>query len=339
MTSVDDNAVLSRMPVLEGTERQVDWAVRIRETRIMAVLAQRYVYGTRSSGGGALTDGETGRWEFTPANIADLMGWLGAIRAASWWIETRFLGHTEFVLAAGRKGGLRHCMMPPKADAAAVSVLAEATLAPPKVRCTIAEVSVLGDAVQVALAGFDEEANHLLKRCAFRWGGTAWIREVCDNVAADRAIEVALRLLELGSPVRIIDAALRGRAEAQEYQPEPVRRVEVGRSEKYGRKFRLIWTFDLHPQRCRAAARMLRGVKVFEDAAYVGAGHYEDIVDFAAQHGFTIASDAQALIEAERAKILDAPRMTAKPKRAQVQETSAPRPEATGEIDAELHDE
>jgi hypothetical protein len=132
---------------------------------------------------------------------------------------------------------------------------------------------------------------------------------------------------------------LRQRVVENDYEPESPRRVEVSTSKKYSTKFHLVWALDGNPAQCKKAASQLRGAKVFDDGAYVSAGHFEDILDFADQNGFAITPEAQSLIDAEKQKLAGAVKVAAQP---EVTEGAPPKPAlaaATGEIDAELLDD
>lgn len=319
---------------LRGSEKQIDWAERIRNGVLYAFeliddaeLCDRARNKTRSA---FEQNSHHHRLEIIEA--------LSCIDSASWWIENRGRSLSAYLRAAVELGRKARQVSPPPYDAAAAAVLAAATLAPPKVFGPIAEVSIDGCSVRVVLSEFDQDGNAFLKAHGARWDDPAWRRDVEEGVAPQHAVEIAIALLSKGYPVRIFDEALRKRVVDHDYDPVPPRRVEVAHHEKHGTKFRLAWAFDSNPWECERLANKLRGAKVFGDAAHVAASHYEDIEDFARQHGFVITAAARALIDAERAKILKAERVTPHPKIAPVTITQAERQPLTGEIDAELAD-
>jgi hypothetical protein len=157
-------------------------------------------------------------------------------------------------------------------------------------------------------------------------------------MAGHRAVEIAVRLIAHGCPVRIFDEALRQRVIENDYEPESPRRVDVSISEKYSTKFHLVWALDDKPMKCQKAARQLRGAKVFDDGAYVSASHFEDIQDFATQNDFTVTPEAQSLIDVERGKLAGSVRVAAHPKAAAGIPAKPALAPANGEIDAELRD-
>ncbi len=323
-------------PTLTGSEKQVPWATDIRASRIKVV-----------GSGCLLLKSSSMLFNAPPISqeqSEELMRCLQSIRRAHWWIETRTLGYGQFMLAAFDEGFKARYVTPPQDNATphalqAAAVLAEALLAPAKTHGPIAEVSLAAGKVRVVLIEFDEATNTLLKRCGYHWEAPAWVRQAADDVAGHRAVEIAVRLLAHGCPVRIFDEPLRQRAVENDYEPESPRRVEVSTSKKYSTKFHLVWALDGNPAQCKKAASQLRGVKVFDDGAYVSAGHFEDILDFADQNGFAITPEAQSLIDAEKQKLAGAVKVAAQPK---VTEGVPPKPAlaaATGEIDAELLDD
>ncbi|MBU2772605.1 hypothetical protein HMI48_01345 [Acidithiobacillus ferrooxidans] len=309
---------------LTGSEKQISWAADIRASRMLVAKSGRVLFGA------LLTSREQSE---------EFMICLQSIRRAHWWIETRTLGHGQFLLAALDEGFKAQYVAPPPSNEAAHAVLAEALLAPTKPRGPIAEVSLATGKVRVVLIEFDEATNTLLKRCGYRWDAPAWTRQAVNDMAGHRAVEIAVRLLAHGCPVRIFDEALRQRAVENDYEPESPRRVEVSTSEKYSTKFHLVWALDEKPSQCKKAAQQLRGAKVFDDGAYVTASHFEEIQDFASQNGFTITPEAQSLIDVEKGKLAGSVKVAVHPKA--VSEIT-PKPvlaPANGEIDAELLDD
>ncbi|MHB8226726.1 hypothetical protein [Acidithiobacillus sp.] len=311
------------LPALTGSDKQVSWATEIRTARLNIATLDTAIPGEPP----------------TPRAPQDeFLRCLQGIRRAHWWIETRTLGRAPFMLAAFDEGIKARYVTPPQDNAAAHAVLEEALLAPTRTRGPIAEVSLAAGKVRVVLIEFDEDTNTLLKRCGYRWDDPAWTRLVVDDMAGHRAVEIAVRLIAHGCPVRIFDEALRQRVIENDYEPEPPRRVEVSTSAKYRTKFHLVWTLDEKPVQCKKAAQQLRGAKVFDDGAYVSASHFEEIQDFASQNGFTITPEAQSLIESEKGKLAGSVKVAARPKAAAVIPPKPVLAPANGEIDAELLD-
>ncbi len=312
------------LPALTGSDKQVAWATEIRTARLNIATLDLAIPGEEPPTSRAPQD--------------EFLRCLQSICRAHWWIETRTLGRDPFILAAFDEGIKARYVTPPKDNATAHAVLDEALLAPSRVRGPIAEVSLTTGKVRVVLIEFDEDTNTLLKRCGYRWAAPAWTRPVAEDVSEHRAIEIAVRLLAHGCPVRIFDEALRQRTVENAYEPESPRRVEVSTSAKYSTKFHLVWALDEKPSQCKKAAQQLRGAKVFDDGAYVTASHFEEIQDFASQNGFTITQEAQSLIDVEKGKLAGSVKVAAHPKA--VSEIT-PKPvlaPANGEIDAELLD-
>lgn len=316
-------AVKTEWPDLAGSDKQVAWASKIRASRIGDAELEATLFWKSSA---------------SRKQAEEFLEYLRSITRAHWWIETRTLGRSPFMLAALDEGIKARYVTPPQSNEAAHAVLAEATLAPEKASGPIAEVSLATGKVRVVLIEFDKDTNTLLKRCGYRWDDPAWTRLVVDDMAGHRAVEIAVRLIAHGCPVRIFDEALRQRVIENDYEPESPRRVEVSISEKYSTKFHLVWALDDKPMKCQKAARQLRGAKVFDDGAYVSASHFEDIQDFATQNDFTVTPEAQSLIDVERGKLAGSVRVAAHPKAAAGIPAKPALAPANGEIDAELRD-
>ncbi|AEM48117.1 hypothetical protein Acife_1997 [Acidithiobacillus ferrivorans SS3] len=305
-------------PSLTGSAKQVPWATDIRKFRI-----------------------DQARHNQITSREQDIMEFLRNIRSAHWWIETRSLPHTVFTQSALDQFAKCRYLAPPKTDMVADMALAEATLVPPALRGPVTEVSISSNTVMVLLIEFDADVNKLLKRFRFHWEAPAWVRQAWTDVVEHRAIEIAVRLLEYGCPVRIFEEALRLRVIEHDYEPEPTRRIEISRSDKYSAKFHLVWALDEDMTGCERAARQLRGAKVFNDGAYISPSHYEDVQDFADQNGFAIMPDAREMITNEQQKLVKAVKVVAKPRKkaaVAIQKKSVLAP-VTGMIDAELADE
>jgi hypothetical protein len=314
----------AELPGLTGSDKQVSWATEIRASRINIAKSDTMLFGMLST---------------TREQSEEFLKCLQSIRRAHWWIETRPLGRGQFMAAVFDEGLKARYVTPPKDNATAHAVLDDALLAPTKTRGPIAEISLATGKVRVVLIEFDEATNTLLKRCGYRWEAPAWTRQAVDDMAGHRAVEIAVRLLAHGCPVRIFDEALRQRVVENDYEPESPRRVEVSISAKYSTKFHLVWALDEKPSQCKKAAQQLRGAKVFDDGAYVTTSHFEEIQDFASQNGFTITQEAQSLIDVEKGKLAGSVKVAAHPKA--VSEIT-PKPvlaPANGEIDAELLDD
>lgn len=309
---------------LSGTRKQIPWAEKIRAARLRFIWVDRLAFSSRIA---------------SEEESSEIIKFLRNISSAHWWIETRMLDRDNFLRAAIDACFKARYAIPDEDDTMATAVLDEALLAPSKIRGPIAEVSLAVKKVRVVLIEFNEDTNTLLKKYGFRWEAPAWTRQVSDDLAGHRAVEIALQLLAHGCPVRIFDEALRLRTVNHDYEPESPRSVEVSIHEKYSTKFHLVWSRDEKPEQCQKAAKQLRGAKVFDDGAYVALCHFEEIQDFAIQNGFTITPEAQSLMDNEKGKLSGAVKVAARPKAGVV---TAHKPElapANGEIDAELLDD
>ena len=320
----DDDRASAKLPPLIGSERQVEWAASIRDARMCHAALLCDMSLARGS---------------SRQQAQEYLKSLPVRTSAHWWIETRNLPIKAFLIAAFESPIQPPFVLPPSPSKAALAVLADATLAPTKVRGPVAEISLASAKVRVLLAEFDKDANSVLKRSGCRWDAPEWVMDAPVDIAVHRAVEIAVRLLAQGCPVRIFDDALRQRVMSNDYEPQPQRRVDVSTSEKYARKFRLTWALDKDARQCMWAARALHGAKVFDDAAYVSASHFEDIEDFARRNGFAITPEAQALIDAERQKLLGAVQVKARPKAGPALPPKPARAPATGAIDDALRDD
>ena len=214
----------------------------------------------------------------------------------------------------------------------------EATLYPyKKIKGPVATVAINDGTVRVRLDRFCENTNKILKGHRFRWEKPVWMREVHDpSVIEHRAVDIALRLMRGGCPVRIRDKRLRDKIIASDYEPEPSRILDVSHREKYGTQFLLSWFsddnmgYDFRP-------RQLPGAKVFDYACFVDPLYFDSVLDFAEQHGFAITEAAAELID--KGQEIRDQSLSIRPRVKNAPLTVIPeRPQATGEIYAELAD-
>ena len=206
-----------------------------------------------------------------------------------------------------------------------------------KIKGPLATVAINGGAVRVSLAGFCEDTNKTLKGHRFRWEKPVWVRQIADTAVIEhRAVDISLRLMRGGCPVRIRDKRLRDKVITSDYEPEPSRILDVSHREKYGTKFLFSWfsddkmDYNFHPRRLPSA-------KVFDYAAFIDPLYFDSVLDFAEQHGFAITEAAVELI-GKGQEIRDQA-LSIRPRVKNAPLAAVPeRPSATGKIDAELVD-
>lgn len=313
-----EEAAAADLPVLQGTEKQVAWAEVIRSTqlrriaRVESMLEERVFLTEHAAMAFVLRDG---------------IALIRAATTASWWIGARDfdLGEPMYLLSllAGKPEGsfygakladvvvqarahMAGLATPPPVPAPQALVddaKAEATLRPaaPKTE-TIAEVRALASAIEILFPERRDDFRDLAKgalRC--QWTAGRWARSMTSTTGtpADRAAEVAHRLLAAGFCVRVYDPAIRAAALAGSYTPECRRWVQVFREGANNGRLALCWS---RPDDLYGVAKRIPGAR-WDGTAHcmaVPVEQFEQVMDFAEIHHFEISDTARTAIDAAR---------------------------------------
>jgi len=345
-----EKPTIPAFPKLIGSEKQIDWAgdIRIERHRELSEfldpkspwpsLWSDHFSGISHYQG---VSEEAARWR-----RAEIVNIARSIPSAHWWIETRQLGLRDFLLEAFDWVRVRKINMPTldKLGEPENDKFMEGMIVPPNSHGAIAEIQEHQGRIRVRLSVFDEEAIDILKKHFFLWVDTRkiWERIVKwdpgRDLRQDRAVEIGVLFLQNGHAVFITDKRLRERVATGDYQPEVLRRIEVSKSERWGTRFRLLWTGEKDAVTLARLVTKIRGSKVYPDAAYLPSSKFEEVEDFVEAHGFTLTDGARELISQERrTKSLRMvgvdPGPASPPKEKQRIKT------ASGEIDASLLDD
>ena len=140
----------------------------------------------------------------------------------------------------------------------------------------------------------DEAWRVACKRLLYGWSFNCWKRTFAEGVdVAERAAELAHRLLLAGFVVEADDAIMQ-MALAASYTPETFRYVRAYVAGEYAGWFCITWARneDLYSLATRLPTAHWDG-----RAVVVSREHYEEVLDFAATHGFLLSDGAKALAQ------------------------------------------
>lgn len=266
------------LPELEGTEKQIRWAEVIRLKLI------------------ALIDEGVARWTPTPEKKQTLLEAVNAVKghkSASFWIEHRE-SSAQIVIEAYLK---KNPPLSPAEKDLAADASAEATVRPADpITETVAEIRPLEKRVEVSFPEKREDFWRLIKiELHFQWSGTCWTREMSIKTgpAVHRAAEVGHRLLAAGFPVSIFDSSVRGMAVSGNFEPECRKWITKLLEGRYEGWFCIRWTRDSGD--FYKEAKLLPASRYHKPSVVVPAEHFEDVLDFAAVHGFRLSAGAEEL--------------------------------------------
>lgn len=107
LSAATDAAKAAGLPELEGTQKQIDWAITLRE-RVIGITEERWNEVSQETLNLAVTNGrdvEAERAEWFSAR-AELTKWLSSQKEAAWWIDRRNWGADRIATEYYRSAGL-----------------------------------------------------------------------------------------------------------------------------------------------------------------------------------------------------------------------------------------
>jgi hypothetical protein len=359
------------LPELTGSEKQVAWALAIRdaffETAQKELEAQgnefgKHVYSSVINGYLENTDA---KWWIDHRNSAYMTGRirLGSyvekllkyfeIERTSPDVNERLgdamlkLSESEvynLLMAAERGEDLRRGVTPVTAE----QIEAEAETAAARIirpedpqTETVAVIEKSKSMVYVKTPVFSKRAVGLLKKMGFTWEKYehrwAWKYNEAVN---DRVIEIAVHLLSWGYVVSVPELWMVEKIQNADYQPLNTRKVYVRPD---GEKFGITWHRD--DGDFYDAAKRIDGARWDRDAGVmsVPSTSFDEVLDFAEMYGFAVSDKVKALTE--KAKIMRDKALVAdvKPIVKEMPEPTGGKPKklnpVKAEIDASLRDE
>jgi hypothetical protein len=297
-----------KLPELTGSEKQVAWALRIRQKAIEG-------FDELLAKGEALLAEEV-----EPEDREDLQQEIEVCRSArawylseqttaAWWIDNRDYYAVELILKyqkAVRSGKIK-IQKPETAEETEIREAAQAeTVAEPenKTHPDVAEITVREDKIMATYAKNDD-FRAVLKGLGYSWDADshAWTKQMTVTTGApeERAAELGNKLLNAGFAIRIANPdTLRAAVEGR-YTPEHQRWIMARTSGDYSGwlVIRLIRGEDLY-----GAAKAIRSSRYDKPDVVVPASEFAAVEDFATCYDYRISPAAQALIKAARAKVM-----------------------------------
>jgi hypothetical protein len=203
----------------------------------------------------------------------------------------------------------------------------------------IGRVAILDDAVTARYPEKDDVWRVTCKKLLYQWEFTRWQRSFAAGVNLQhRAAELTHRLLRAGFIVEVEEAVAELVTTAT-YEPESFRNVRAYTAGEYAGWFCITWarSEDLYGLATRLPSAHWDG-----RAVVVSHEYFEEVIDFAATHGFVLSDGAKKLAEQEQQErdsiiILPVPPLPKLPP-ATDKRPSLPAPEFV-EIDRELMDD
>jgi|GEM_PF-5161670 len=341
------------LPDLVGTEKQIQWAMTLRQSvldsieqalsvvRVVASidrkaieLDQILIAKAESQVDAAIAHlTEQAQWLARSAanDLLDILGDLVAIEQlgailkeqnkASWWINNA--GYPIASLAKALRGDIEQRLAQAAAPVMPAAIVAgaqaEALLKPAAEPLSnqIAEIKLQGVKLQVALAEKNEEFRQLMRGLGFHWDGALWVRVlgVTTGDPVDRMAETAHRIIGAGFMVRLYDNEARAKAVSGEFSPEQTRWLTKSAGGSFDGWVCIQWprSDDLY-----RPAKALPGARYKNGFVYVPPGSVQEAADFAEHYGFSLSAGVRQMLDAHtqalaHGTVIDEPKKPAAP--------------------------
>lgn len=332
------------LPELTGSEKQVAWAITIRQEFVAQAEKIIAYYEDKAVRPRIADDPErkVAAHELIQAMRQVVENRLLAQTSARFWIDNRdnygVMGLNDWLpLQAEKLLAEPPQVVPKKVQEQAIE---DMTMRPPEpISSLVAEIRIQGKLVTARYPERNEDFRLLLRGLKYTWEGGQWVRKIgtSDGDPMDRATELGVKLLAAGFPARVYDEEMQRRIMAAEYEPECFRWVM--KNPPTGKFLVKWWEGDFYSESKRLPGAKWEsrvGMLVPKEA-------FREVLDFAERYQFKLSSGAHDLVEEARAAFEGA--MVAKV--SVPGQVAAPMPgsrpvlkaeQVNGEIDADLRD-
>jgi len=286
------------LPPLQGTEKQVAWAEKIRQNLIARFdeLTQRDIERFSRE----YEEYKKIR-ELTLDDIMAVKHYILEKRtAATYFIDNRYDDVYGYI-SREYKEALKTDEEIVE-EAILLEIKWESTVFPEeKMTNAVVEITVSPDRVTAKFEK-NEEFRKVVKSLGYTWEGSAWEKKISETTgsAEDRAAELGNKLLNSGFPICILDEEIRRKAIEGDFEPECHRWIyHQKNTEKFAIRWQ-GWNDTLYK-----SAKSLPGARWYSGYMLVGVEHHEIVEEFAELYSFKFTEAAQKLIEQYKEKMKD----------------------------------
>lgn len=274
------------LPELEGSEKQVAWANTLRQKRLKELENFQYpsIFTTPE------------KTEATNKSIQALRVVFETETKASCFINTRdysltLLVHEIEPEAIPKKEEII------KEHKQADEAKAEAILSPSEpVTATIAEITETKTEITISFPERNEDFRELVKGLGYTWKETKWSKTITASTgtAEDRGAELGCLLLAAGFRIMVFNETIREKILKKDFTEEHRLWIVTLSGEKNTRRLGLKFPYG---SGLFEKARKITGSRYSKPFVSVPVEHFEQVLDFAEQHGFKITDSAQKMID------------------------------------------
>jgi len=157
-----------------------------------------------------------------------------------------------------------------------------------------------GKMIATALSAPEQAFIDAVRALGYRWDNGQWQRTIRPRAEPlmDRAVELGVHILAAGFPVIVRSQELYDRIAASDYAPEIRTWVEERTTGKFAGWFCISWPRD--DERYYRAVRLINGSRIYPGSALIPRERFDEVLDFADSHGFSVSDGARALAEKAR---------------------------------------
>ena len=300
------------LPTLEGSERQVSWARKIRAELFQELDKWREEEAIRFARDPEHFMNE----EQAEKCYSDAYQYFAQQESASYWIDNRDRSPVWDYIDKWKSGKPMPTVQEIREEADRIfAAQREATVKPEnQTTDTRAEIRYINELEIVCVATFikDENIVDIVKADGYQWDGSKWWLKICGptGTAEDRMADIGNKLLNAGVPITIYDDKIRQMAVDGNFQPRKYRWITHADATH-------VWFWwkgsDL---KIGDALRNLHSNKYYYGRMQVATRFFAEIRDIADIHGFSITEKADAILRAAE----EADALTAKVNPAKVAE-------------------
>jgi hypothetical protein len=286
------------LPDLEGTEKQIAWALTLRKEWISKIEKNIAMAEKKIENG--VVDAEKGKKVL--AGIREEMeNRLIAETSARYWIDNRDQDINRFLDHATQKA-----LAPtptPVPEEIKKQALEEMVIRPAvQVSNLVAEISHDNARITVKFPERSDKFREIVKGLGYEWVVNSWLKKISttNGPAQERATELGVNLLAAGFAVRVHTDELHKKILASEYEAEATRWIMKNTNKETGAVcFIIKWKREedfFRVAKKLPGARWERGegMKVPKEA-------FRELLDFAGIYDFKLSPGARELVEEAKA--------------------------------------
>lgn len=277
------------LPELTGTEKQVAWAITLRDQ-----LINKFNKAMNDEDYMEIISFDVGN--ITKEDMIKIRDYIIENKTnAEFYIDTRYWKLDEFITKY-KKDALR-----PKEEVEMEKKLLEeiekeALIVPENaITNSIARIVYENNEIVVTFEKNDKFIE-IVKKLGYKWINGAWRKEITNTTgtATERIAELGNKLLAAGFPVKIYDHIAREKAINADYEPEHTRWIYLRTSGKYEGWLVIKW--QGRNDSLYQIARKLSGSK-WDNGVVVKVEYFEEVEEFARLYDFKFTDAALKAIQ------------------------------------------